>query len=192
MTTSRRPRADARRNYERLLAAADAAFSEGGVTASLEGVARRAGVAIGTLYGHFPNRRALVGALLRDRNERLFQLGDRLLAQRSPDALATWVHAVTEHAATYGGLAVMLADGLDDDASELHASCLRMADIGEQLVAYARESGTLRQDATGADVTTLTTAAASLYEHLSPAAADRLITLTLAGLAPHPSSGHMP
>ncbi|MCA2229586.1 TetR/AcrR family transcriptional regulator [Nonomuraea aurantiaca] len=192
MTTSRRPRADARRNYERLLAEADAAFRGGGVTASLEGIARRAGVAIGTLYGHFPNRRTLVGALLRDRNEQLFQLGDRLIAQQSPDALDTWVRAVTEHAATYGGLAVMLADGLDDEASELHASCLRMADVGEQLVAHARKAGALRLDATGADVTTLTTAAASLHEHLSPDAADRLITLTLAGLAPrHSSERHM-
>ncbi|WP_310708881.1 helix-turn-helix domain-containing protein [Nonomuraea sp. 3-1Str] len=58
--TTRRPRADARRNYERLLAEADAAFREGGVESSLESVARRAGVAIGTLYGHFPTRRALV------------------------------------------------------------------------------------------------------------------------------------
>ncbi|MEU7858536.1 helix-turn-helix domain-containing protein [Nonomuraea sp. NPDC049141] len=54
---ARRPRADARRNYERLLTEADAAFRERGVEASLESIARAAGVAIGTLYGHFPSRR---------------------------------------------------------------------------------------------------------------------------------------
>ncbi|MEU7858537.1 hypothetical protein [Nonomuraea sp. NPDC049141] len=48
--------------------------------------------------------------------------------------MGTWVRAVTEHAATYSGLAAMLAGGLDDEASELHASCLRMADIGERLI----------------------------------------------------------
>ncbi|KAB2349996.1 SbtR family transcriptional regulator [Actinomadura rudentiformis] len=85
-------------------------------------------------------------------------------------------------------LAALLAEGLDDDASELHASCLRLADVGERFVTRARESGALRPDATGADITVLTTAAASLHEHLSPTAADRLITLSLAGLAPrHPS-----
>jgi AcrR family transcriptional regulator len=183
MTTSRRPRADARRNYERLLAEADAAFRERGVDASLESVARGAGVAIGTLYGHFPNRRALVGALLRERNETLFELGDRLVAHPAPGALATWVRAVTEHAATYSGLAALLADGLDDEASELHDACLRMAGLGERLIAHACASGAVRPDATGADVTALTTAAASLHEHLSAADADRLITLTLDGLA---------
>ncbi|MFI1522769.1 helix-turn-helix domain-containing protein, partial [Kitasatospora cineracea] len=63
-TARRRPRADALRNRERLLAEADAVFREEGTGASLEGVARRAGVAIGTLYGHFPTRAALVAALL--------------------------------------------------------------------------------------------------------------------------------
>jgi AcrR family transcriptional regulator len=133
MTTTRRPRADARRNYERLLTEADAAFRERGVEASLESIARAAGVAIGTLYGHFPSRRSLVGALLRERNEALFELGDGLAAEAGPDALGAWVRAVTEHAATYSGLAAMLANGLDDEASELHASCLRLSGIGERL-----------------------------------------------------------
>ncbi|MFD1935346.1 TetR/AcrR family transcriptional regulator [Nonomuraea mangrovi] len=183
MTTARRPRADARRNYERVLAEADAAFRERGVEASLESIARAAGVAIGTLYGHFPTRRALVGALLRERNDALFELGDRLIAQPRPDALAIWIRSVTEHAATYSGLAAMLADGLDDENSELHASCARLAEIGDRLVALARESGIVRSDATGADVTALTTAAAALHDHLSAADADRLITVTLDGLA---------
>ncbi|MEV4578370.1 helix-turn-helix domain-containing protein [Nonomuraea jabiensis] len=186
MPTTRRPRADARRNYERLLAEADAAFREQGVESSLEGIARRAGVAIGTLYGHFPSRRALIGALLRDRNAALFELGDRLLAGSAPDALAAWVRAATAHAATYRGLAALIAGGLDDEASELHASCVRMAGIGERLVARGRESGALRADASGADVTALTSAAAWLHEQVSPAAADRHITVTLDGLAASP------
>ncbi|GAA3236635.1 hypothetical protein GCM10020216_059350 [Nonomuraea helvata] len=97
--------------------------------------------------------------------------------------LAAWVRAATAHAATYSGLASLLADGLDDEASELHDSCLRMAAIGERLIARARESGAVRADATGADVTALTSAAAWLHEHVSPPVADRLITVTLDGLA---------
>ncbi|MDP9868427.1 MULTISPECIES: TetR/AcrR family transcriptional regulator [Streptosporangium] len=188
MTDSRRPRADARRNYTRLLDEADAAFRERGVQSSLESIARRAGVAIGTLYGHFPTRRALVGALLRERHQALFELGDHLLAHPAPDALSTWVRAATAHAAGYSGLAAMLADGLDDEASELHTACLRMADTGERLVARAREAGALRPDATGADITALVTAAASLHEHLSAADSERLVTLTLDGLARDPGA----
>src|SRR3954466_6383029 len=60
---ARPKRADARRNYEKVLAAAREAFAEGGESTALEEIARRAGVGIGTLYRHFPNRQALVEAL---------------------------------------------------------------------------------------------------------------------------------
>jgi AcrR family transcriptional regulator len=179
----RRPRADARRNYERLLAEADAAFRQEGTDASLEGVARRAGVAIGTLYGHFPHRRALVGALLRDRNQALFARGEELLAgATAAAALTQWVHAVVEHAAAYQGLAAILAAGLDDEGSELHASCLRMADISDRLIARARAAGALRQDVTSADVHALMNAAAWTREHMPAEQADRLVKLTMDGM----------
>ena len=114
---SRRPRADARRNSERLLAEADAAFREHGTQASLENIARRAGVAIGTLYAHFPNRLALVSALLRERHDALFGLGRRLLTDPPAEALAAWVRAVVAHAAAYRGLGA-----LPDFKSAMHYS----------------------------------------------------------------------
>jgi len=178
----RRPRADARRNYDTLLAEADAAFREQGTGASLEGIARRAGVAIGTLYGHFPNRRALVGAVLRERNEALFDAG-AALADSSPEkALRRWVDLVVEHAATDQGLAELLADGVDDEASELHASCARMADIGEGIVARAIEAGLVRPAVTGADVFALMNAGAWTREHASAEQAARLVSYTIDGL----------
>ncbi|WNI20562.1 helix-turn-helix domain-containing protein [Streptomyces sp. ITFR-16] len=179
----RRPRADARRNRDRLLAEADEVFRQDGTGAPLEAVARRAGVAIGTLYGHFPNRRALIGALLRARNQALFENGEALLADSSPtQALVRWVRAVVEHAAAYQGLAAVLADGLDDQESELHASCVRMTDIGDRLVANARTAGTLRRDVTGADIFALMNAAAWTREHMNPEQADRLVALTMDGM----------
>ncbi|WP_214408470.1 TetR/AcrR family transcriptional regulator [Sphaerisporangium fuscum] len=185
----RRPRADARRNYERLLAEADAAFREHGTETSLESVARRAGVAIGTLYGHFPTRLALVGALLRERNEQLFELGDRLLAEASAgEALEGWVRALVEHVAQYRGLAGMLADGLGDEASELHAGCVRMTDIAGALVARAREAGAVRGEVTGADVFALVNAATWLREQMSPEQADRLLGFAMDGLRPTAAS----
>ncbi|MQY04708.1 TetR/AcrR family transcriptional regulator [Actinomadura macrotermitis] len=187
MAAARRPRADALRNRDRLLAEADAAFREKGTDASLEGIARRAGVATGTLYGHFPTRRALLGALLRDRNAELFRRGEELLAAPDPAAaLTAWVHAVTEHAAAYQGLAAELAEGIDDEASELHESCVRMADIGDRLLENARAAGALRRDATGADLFALMNAAAWTGERTSPEQAGRLVDLAMGGLLAPP------
>lgn len=181
----RRPRADARRNYERLLDAAETAFREHGVHAPLEHIARRAGVAIGTLYGHFPTRRSLLGALLHERNAALFALGDQLTEEAAPDAdraLARWIRAVVEHAAAYQGLAGVLVAGLDDQASELHASCVRMVAIGECLVDRARQAGAINPEVRGQDVFALMNAAAWLHEHGSTEQADRLLHFTIAGM----------
>lgn len=179
----RRPRTDARRNHDRLLAEADSAFREQGTNASLEGIARRAGVAIGTLYGHFPTRRALISALLRQRNDALFERGEELLAHASAAAALTeWIRAVIEHAAVYRGLAAMLANGFDDEASELHQSCVQMTGIGDRLIVKAREAGALRGDVVGADVFALMNAAAWISEQMSRKQADRLVDLTMGGL----------
>jgi AcrR family transcriptional regulator len=185
----RRPRADARRNYERLLAAAEAAFRAQGTNAPLEAIARQAGVAIGTLYGHFPTRRALVAAVLRDRNVAVLQLGNRLLAEPSElRALTDWMRAATRHAAAYQGLALMLADGAGNEQSELHESCVHMAALTEKLTARARDAGVIRRGVTAADVSVLITAAAWTAERASAGEADRLLDLAFDGLRT-PSGG---
>jgi AcrR family transcriptional regulator len=181
-TNPRRVRADARRNRERLLSAADEAFREHGTEASLEGVARRAGVAIGTLYAHFPNRVALASALLRERHDALFELGEGLPAEAS--ALRSWVRAVVAHAAAYRGLAEMIVRGLSDAASDLHADCDRMARTTEHLVAVAARVGAIRRDVTAADVLALAGALAWTREQVSADQADRLLDFALAGLRP--------
>ncbi|WP_053731293.1 TetR/AcrR family transcriptional regulator [Nocardia sp. NRRL S-836] len=183
MTTGRRPRADGRRNRENLLAAADAAFAELGTGASLEGIARRAGVAIGTLYGHFPHRRALVGALLAQRNEELFARGEALPATDPAGALRRWIDLVVAHAATYRGLAGLLAEGGDD---ELHDSCVRMTAIGQRLLDRAAEAGVVRAGVSGDDVFALVNAAAWTREHTGADQADRLVDLALHGLLSRP------
>lgn len=161
-------------------------FRERGTDASLEGVARRAGVAIGTLYGHFPNRRALVGAVLRERNEALFAAGERLFEAEPEDALRQWVNMVITHVATYRGLATLLADGIDDETSELHAACGRMAGIAERIVTRAVAAGVVRQEVTGADVFALMSAGAWTREHASAEQAARLVAYTIDGLLVNP------
>ncbi|GAA4201986.1 TetR/AcrR family transcriptional regulator [Actinocatenispora rupis] len=183
--TGRAPRADARRNAARLLAAADEAFQQIGTDASLEAIAREAGVAIGTLYGHFPDRRALIAAVLRERHDALFAVGERVQVDRPPaDALACWVRAVAEHAATYRGLAEVIAGSRGDQASDLHADCVRLESLTRRIAARARRSGVLRRSATNDDLTALMNAAAWVRVHHSPRQADRLVAATLAGLRP--------
>ena len=80
----RKPRADAVRNRERVLEAAKAVFSAGGADASLEAVAREAGVGIGTLYRHFPTRESLYEAVYRREVEQLGELAEELKSESSP------------------------------------------------------------------------------------------------------------
>ena len=83
-------RADARRNYEKVLAAAREAFLEGGEATSLEEIARRAGVGIGTLYRHFPSRQALLEALYAGEVEELSRSAAELDGEDPWQALSLW------------------------------------------------------------------------------------------------------
>lgn len=108
--TMRRPRADAARNRERLLEAAKLVFSAGGADASLDAVARQAGVGIGTLYRHFPTREALFEAVYRREVEHLAELAGQLKAEASPtEALRRWLRSNVEFVATKKGMSAALA-----------------------------------------------------------------------------------
>src|ERR1700710_1349778 len=104
--TARRPRVDAVRNRERVLDAAKAVFSAGAREASLEAVARRAGVGIGTLYRHFPTREALFEAVYRREVEHLADLSEQLKNDVAPvEALRRWLRSTVEFLATKKGMA---------------------------------------------------------------------------------------
>ena len=119
--TAHKFRADAARNRERLLKAATAVFSAGGADASLEAVARRAGVGIGTLYRHFPTREALFEAVYRHEVQHLSELADQLKDEAAPvEALRRWLRSGVEFVATKKGMAAALALVVAG-SSELHA-----------------------------------------------------------------------
>src|SRR3979411_2083375 len=108
--TVRRPRADAVRNRERVLEAAKIVFSAGGADASLEAVAKRAGVGIGTLYRHFPTREALFEAVYRREVQQLGELAEALKSEAAPvDALRRWLRSNVEFVATKKGMSAALA-----------------------------------------------------------------------------------
>ena len=145
--TPRKPRADSLRNRERLLDAAAKVFSTGGVQASLEAVAREAGVGIGTLYRHFPTREALFEAVYRHEVDILGDLAERLAEDSAPvEALKTWLQANVRLVAAKKGMieALQLAA---HGSSELKAySYERMISAIRLLLDRAVKSGDIRDD----------------------------------------------
>jgi AcrR family transcriptional regulator len=139
-------RADARRNREALLAAGAAAFAEQADT-SLEEIARRAGVGIGTLYRHFPDRDALTEAVYRHEVERLCDAVDALLAADPGDvALAAWMRDFAGYAATKRGLMVALKAALGAESELFTYSHRRIRDAITALITAAAEQGLIRAD----------------------------------------------
>ena len=184
MTDDKPMRADARRNYERLLVEARRAFAERGVDASLEEVARNAGVGIGTLYRHFPTREDLIEKLLRDRFDTQAEKARELLLAEDPlDALYTWLIGFGETSAVYRGLTELLAEAFDDPESRLHASCDAMRDAASQLVERAQAAGVFRTDVTVQELLLLLHGASWAGSHLpGDGVTERLMTLVFTGL----------
>src|SRR3954465_10661896 len=118
-------RADARRNYDSLVAAARAAFTEKDASASLEDIARRAGVGIGTLYRHFPTRPALIEAVYVEEVEALAQSAQDVAGEEPWEALVHWLHGFVGYIATKQALAEELFAVADANA-EIFSNC-RMA-----------------------------------------------------------------
>src|SRR3954462_6040122 len=143
----RKPRADGVRNRERVLEAAKAVFSAGGSDASLEAVAKRAGVGIGTLYRHFPTREALFEAVYRREVDQLSELAEALRNAPEPvDALRRWMKANVELVATKKGMISALALAVQA-SSDLYAySFDRLAKAIGTLLDRAVAAGQIRAD----------------------------------------------
>ena len=146
--SSRKPRADAVRNHERVLEAAKVVFSAGGPEASLEAVAREAGVGIGTLYRHFPTREALYEAVYRREVEQLSELAEELKDDGEPvEALRRWLRSNVEFVATKKGMAAALALAAGPPPSELTAfSFERLTKAIGMLLQRAVTAGEIRAD----------------------------------------------
>src|SRR5579871_592801 len=146
LTPRRHMRADALRNYDKLIAAAREAFAEGGAATSLEAIARRAGVGIGTLYRHFPTRQALLEAVYVGEVEGLCRSAAECAELEPWEALAGWLRRFAGYVATKYALAEELFAYIDRD-SELFRSC-RVAcfEAGEPLLERAQRARAVRDD----------------------------------------------
>ncbi|MFD3665741.1 TetR/AcrR family transcriptional regulator [Streptomyces sp. NPDC058659] len=182
-------RADARRNYDRILAAAGAAIAQHGTEASLEEIARHAGVGSATLHRHFPSRQALLEAVFKDRVEALCTKAHDLAAEPDPGAaLVIWLHAVGAHAVTNKGLGASLMPGTDAGDPTFEDTCHTMiVNAGGELLARAHQAHAVRPDVTITRLLKLVGAIALATELDSDGAAEteRLLTLVIDGVCPH-------
>ncbi len=181
-------RADAQRNYVKLLSAASDAFLESGADdVSLEEIARRAGVGIGTLYRHFPTRQALLEAVYRDQVEALRARADELLDSGSPgEAFAAWLRALVGFSSTKRSLTSAMVATLGKD-SELLSTCSKLIrDSAASLLARAQQAGAVRTDVDSTDLIRLVHGVSMVTEYApgDPGQADRMLTLILDGLRP--------
>src|SRR5881275_1104853 len=149
---ARPKRADARRNYDKVLAAARRAFAEGGEATSLEEIARRAGVGIGTLYRHFPSRQVLLEAVYVGEVEEVCRSAAELEGADPWEALNGWFERFIGYLATKRALAHELLNYLDKDASLFQACRESLFTAGEPLLKRAQEAGVVRPDVTIAEV----------------------------------------
>jgi AcrR family transcriptional regulator len=174
-------RADARRNYEKVIAAARDAFATGGSATSLEEIARRAGVGIGTLYRHFPNRQALLEAVYAEEVESLCRSAADVADLEPWDALVAWLRRFVSYMATKQALAAELLDYMDRD-SPLFATCrTAMYSAGEPLLTRAQDAGVARRDANLPDVIHMVAGIAKIQTG-DPEQVNRILDIALDGL----------
>jgi AcrR family transcriptional regulator len=185
--TPRPMRADARRNYERIVATAREVFSEQGADAPLDEIVRRAGVGAGTLYRHFPHRDALLEAVYRGEIEQLSARAYELLEEHSPeDALAQWLREQVHWNLHGRGLATTLKAALDRE-SETFAYCkTTMRTAAAAVLTPAQDAGKIRTDIGPADLLRLSHAVALTAEHATAEDGERLLTVVLDGLRAAP------
>jgi AcrR family transcriptional regulator len=185
---ARPKRADARRNYEKLLAAARDEFAASGESTSLEEVARRAGVGIGTLYRNFPNRQALVEALYIDEVEDVCRVAAELDDGDDPwEALSSWFERFIGYIATKQALVSELSNYLEKDAA-LFTSCRALLfAAGEPLLKRAQDSGAVRPDVSIGDVIQMVVGIAKIPTS-EPGQAEHIVRVALDGLRYRPQA----
>jgi AcrR family transcriptional regulator len=174
-------RADARRNYDKVVAAARDAFAAGGASTSLEEIARRAEVGIGTLYRNFPNRQALLEAVYVDELEDLCRTAADLYELPPWEALIEWLHRFVAYFATKHALAQELMNYLDRDAALFQSCRTALYAAGEPLLRRAQEAHEVRTDTDLAEVIQMVGGIAKIATS-EPGQIDHILDIALDGL----------
>lgn len=176
-------RADAARNREKLLAAAREAFTADGAEASLEDIARRAGVGIGTLYRNFPTRQALLEAVYVDEVAAICAAAEDLDDLAPWDALVAWLRSFADYATTKKALGAELMAYLDGEAPVFLQCRQSIVAAGAPLLERARSAGAVREDVELMDVMRMVGGIATIA-NAEPGQVDRILAVALDGLRP--------
>ena len=179
-------RADARRNYDALVAAAREVFSEQGTSASLEEIARRAEVGIGTLYRHFPTKEALYDAAIQAWVETVNAAAEKALASEGTprDRLLAWFQSYVEFLTRHKGAAWRITSALGDDDSPFAAKCRTYLNANQQVIDALAAEGALRGDVDAMQLCRLVGGVAAVVDNseLDPAAARSMLTVVADGV----------
>ncbi len=176
-------RADARRNYQRLLEAARVVFARDGSDAAMESIAKEAVVGVGTLYRHFPTRRALVEAVYRDDVDQLAQTAHRVTEELAAwAALDEFLHAYVRYAFGKRIFLAELLEAFHEDPSLKQHARGTVIDAMSHVLAHAQAAGVARGDVTGEDVMQLVSTMCT-SPSLELDQSERLLRVVLDGLA---------
>jgi AcrR family transcriptional regulator len=182
---ARPQRADARRNYEKVLVAAREAFAEGGESTALEEIARRAGVGIGTLYRHFPNRQALLEAVYVNEVEAVCRSAAEFDRGDPWESLNGWFERMMGYLATKRALAHELLNYLDQDAALFQDCRASLFAAGEPLLKRAQEAGAVRPDVEFSEVMHMVVGIAKIPAS-DPSQTEHILRIALDGLRYQP------
>lgn len=183
VSTDRRPRSDAVRNRDLLIAAAGEAFALRGADVPLEDIARSAGVGIGTLYRHFPTRDAIVEAVYRHEIDVLCEQADRLLETMPPDqALAEWMQLFVRHVATKRGMLSVLKPLLSTNPNFFDQTRGSATEAATRLLEAGVAAGTVRADVDGGDLLRAVGGICMSTDQERSEASERLVGLLFDGL----------
>jgi AcrR family transcriptional regulator len=174
-------RADAQRNRDKVLAAAREAFTENGASTSLEAIARRAGVGIGTLYRHFPTRQALLEAVYVDEVEQLATAAGTMSSLEPWPALEGWLVRLGAYLVTKHALAGELLNYVDANANVFAACRGELFAAGQPLLDRAKAASEVRPDAELKDVVQMVGGIAKI-QNSDPDAIARILAMALDGL----------
>lgn len=191
-TPANRPmRADAQRNYASLLKVARVAVEERGAEIVLEDIAKSAGVAIGTLYRHFPTRQDLLEAVFLDETNELRAHAEKLASAPVPfDALMSWLRLQMNFAAFGRSLGATIMAAKQVPGTRVYEANKAMHEAGDILLLRAQAAGQIRTDVRTLDVIRLIYGIAMVNEHASdPESAKRMLDLIIAGIRTEPSRG---
>jgi len=185
--SARKPlRADAQRNYDKIVETARAAFRERGADASLDEIAKRAGVGPGTLYRHFPTREALIDAVMRDWADRIDADSEEAATSDLParEALASWFSRFVENVGIYHGAAAKVMAAMDDPSSPIYRKCQVLVAANQKVLDSVREKGALREGVEPREVMRVVSGIATVVDQSGITAADAgpMLTIVLDGI----------